>query len=731
MISFAYPHFLLASLIALPSLYLAFTREKNHKKATAATKALTIILVAAALASPSITVSEERNKADRVVVLEDNSRSTEIMEEVNLEFDGIKTERRTIASGNSSDLSSGILRNVEEDTSYILVSDLQSSDSMEGIAERINRRNSTLNILKPEMDPESAVTVEGPETTYPGTETTFNVKVSSTENNVPEPEIVLDDKSVEAEKVEGENRWRFTETFTEEGTHTIEASITARDQFPDNDNYYKTVRVAEKPEILVLGDEGRITQEFSEYYSFEHREQLPDDLEPYYAVVAKKEFEEQDLAGYTAEGNGLIYTGDLQEENSVLPIRKSEYEDQGIKMMLLIDASEGGNPEERLKRTKKIAYLLLNSDTLPDGSQVGALYYNKQPHMISEPKPLGKNNHREKLQGGITNIPTGGNSLHYRAIRAGQEMIEDEGNLMLISDGKITALGDYYNDTRNSRELAQSSEERIISVMVGSDPNEDYLSEVASLSGGYTISDVKSQQINFQGGGSSNDAVSLIKNSNSHFITRGVNIDGSTTGFYGAEPKPGAQQLVSGSNGQPFLTTWRYGIGRVATFSGGEKDLGATMYRDSELVSRTLSWAVGEPQRKENKSIEIEEGQIGETVEVTANYPVDQLNRQGENLYTGELETSRTGFHSFEGKVYSHNYNDEVEKVGYQDSQEIAMETGGEVFTPDQKDEMKNTVKEFNNEKVQTQKQLSSYFLAAALLVFLAEIGYRKRRGKK
>jgi hypothetical protein len=368
---------------------------------------------------------------------------------------------------------------------------------------------------------------------------------------------------------------------------------------------------------------------------------------------------------------------------------------------------------------------------LPDSSKVGAIYYNQDPYVISKPKPLGEDNHREKLQGGITNIPVGGNNIHYRAIQAGQELIDGEGNLMLISDGDISALGEFYNETRNSRDVAESSEEKIISVMVGEDPNEDYLQEVSSLSGGYAISDAKSQEIEFQGGGASNEAVSLIKNDNSHFITRGISVDSSTTGFYGAEPKPGAQQLVSGTNSQPFLTTWRYGIGRVAAFSGGEDDLGATMYRDSELVSRTLSWTVGEPQRKEENTLEIEDGQFGDTIEVSANYPVEELNRQGENLYTGELETESIGFHSFNDKVYSYNYNDEVEEVGYSSSEEIALETGGKVFTPDQRDEIKNSVQEFNSEEVDTQKNLSTFFLAAALLVFLSEIGYRKRRGKK
>lgn len=729
MITFADPTMLAVSVLAAPGLYLALTREDSFKRAIGLTKALTVVLLAAALASPSITVQEQRMQEPEAVILQDESRSTSVMEETDLAFEGINTVRKTIASGNSSELRSGILRNVEEDSVYLLVSDLQSSESMNGVAQSIQERNATVHVLKPEIDEESSVTVEGPETTYPGAENTFTVEVSST-GTPPEPEVTLNRQQVELEDAGG-GEWSFTESFDSQGFETITASIDADDRIEDNDRYYKTVEVAEKPEILVLGEEGRIGQEFSDFYSFEYRSELPENIEQYYAVVAKKEFEESELASYTARGNGVIYTGDTPESNVILPVRKAEYQDQGITMMMLIDASQGGNPEKRLKRTKQVAYMLLDSDTLPPGSRVGALYYNQEPYLISEPKPLGENNHREKLQGGITRIPVGGNSLHDRAIRAGQDAIDGEGNLMLISDGEISALGEYHNVTTDSRELAENSEEKIISIMVGESPNRGYMEEVASLSGGYSIKDITSQRLTFQGGGSSGDAVSLIKNDETHFITQGISIDSTTSGFHGAEPKRGAKQLITGTNSEPFLTSWRYGLGRVAAFTAGEKDLGPIMYRDSELVSRTLSWAVGEPQRKEDRWLDIEDAQKGQQVQISSSYPVEGLNRQREDLYTGSIDVDETGVRSFNGSLYSYNYNDEVEDIGYGDLEGFAQGTGGEVFTPDQRSEIEEAVKSFSNEKVEKEKDITNFFLAVALLVFLSEIGYRKRRGKK
>lgn len=729
MITFAEPLMLAAGILSLPGVYLALTRDSKFKQVVWGTKTVTVLLLAAALASPSITVQEQRMQQPEAVVLQDNSRSTQVIDDTSLEFDDVRTVERTVASGNSSDLRSGILQNVDEDQAYLLRSDLQSSSSLEGVAEEIQQRNATVHVLKPEAETEAAVTIEGPDTTYPGAENTFSVRVSST-GETPEPDVTLNGESVELEQA-NDNEWRFTETFDEEGFNSIQASIDVNDHFEDNNEYYQTVEVAEKPEVLVLGEEGRIGQEFSRFYSFDYRDSIPEDLSDYYTVIAKEQFDESQLASYTAEGNGLIYTGGYEENNQLLPVRDAPYEDQSINMMLLIDASQGGNPEERLQRTKRIAYMLLDSDALPPGSKVGALYYNDAPHLISEPRILGENNHREKLQGGIANIPVGGNSLHDEAIESGQNVIDGEGNLLLISDGEITELGEFHNVTTDSRELAESSEERIISIMVGQNPNRGYLEEVASLSGGYSISDVESQELSFQGGGASGDAVSLLKNDDSHFITQGLEVEGTTSGFDGVELKRGAKQLVSGTNSQPFLSSWRYGIGRVAAFSGGEKDLGAVMYRDSEMVSRTLSWAVGEPQRKEERRLDVEDGQVGEQVEAEASYQIEGLNRQGENLYTGTLDVETPGIHSFNDHLYSYNYNDEVEEVGYNSIEEFAQETGGQVFTPDQEDQIAEEIKSFSNEKVEKEKDLTDFFLAAALLVFLSEIGYRKRRGKK
>jgi len=75
---------------------------------------------------------------------------------------------------------------------------------------------------------------------------------------------------------------------------------------------------------------------------------------------------------------------------------------------------------------------------------------------------------------------------------------------------------------------------------------------------------------------------------------------------------------------------------------------------------------------------------------------------------------------------------EKIQEIGYSDDLEDIIEsTGGQVYSADQTEEIKQDVKNFSNKKVNQKKQVADYFIIVALLVFLSEVGYRKIRGKK
>lgn len=742
------PALLAAAVLALPAFYLVWRKSTRFAKAVALSRALIVLIVVAAAAQPYMETSKSFLQQPEVVLLEDRSSSTELIQKPGLEFEQLQKTERVIASGNTSDLRNGITRNLESDTSYLAVSDFQTTgESLGGLAEEFNRRNATLNALKPETEEDAAVSIEGPDTTVPGAQNTYTVEVSST-GLVPEPALTVDGEEVQLER--GTNQsWQFKRTFDSRGSHALEASIEDGGEFEVNDRYYKAVQVVEKPDVLFIGEQGALGEKLSEFYDLTYRDSVPEDLSPYYTVIASKDVKDESLVPYVVEGNGLVYTADPTEDSlSVLPVRKAETEDKGIKLMIVVDASESSGGEcinriedvcvERasdsgaIKKTKKIAAALLDRDGIPSNSKAGAVYYSDEASLISEPKVLAVNNHRDKLYNGILNIPTSGPSEHNKGIRAAQQILNGTGNIIWISDGGIGDYERYYNVSRDTRDLAESSEVKIISVGVGEETNEEFMKEISSLSGGYHVPRDSALSFTFAGGGASGASINLIRNDENHFIISGIELEATVNDFDNAEPKRGSSRLVSGSNTKPFLTVWRYGLGGVAAFSADTKQLEQTLADDPLLVSRTVAWTVGDPKRKQERWIRSENARSPEAVELTANYDPGGFTKESKETYSREFQPGSPGFYNYSGKLVSYNYPEEYENVGYSDQMEqLVARTGGSVYTPDQKKEIARDVKSFSKEEAVKKTSLSPFLLAAALLLFLSEVGYRKVNGKK
>lgn len=721
------PLALLLALAALPMLYNAVAREDSIKRWVSLSRALLVVLLAVAVAGPTFTSAQPVHQEPRLTVLADESMSASVLDEPDISFEGVDVRRRVIASGNRSELKKTMLRQLESDTNYVAVSDFQGAESLDGLAERFNEVNSTLNVLRADEEHESAVRIEGPRTTVPGAETRFRVVVSST-GEPPAPRLELDGSEVQLERT-GEGTWTFTRSFSSEGVHRLEAAIAADDRYRVNNVDYRTVEVAEKPEILVVGGRGGLGAELERFYDVSYSDDLPADLEEFYAVVTKKDVE--GVSRYLMEGNGLVYTGDPQgDAMEVLPVKTVPDEDrnEGTKIVLAIDISTSTAEEGAVKRSKAIAYNLV--ELLPFNNRVGAVAYNDGAFLVAEPSPLSLN--REELQEKIARLETSGPSLHDKGLKGAEELINGTGNVIWITDGKIGALGSNTGVPSKTRDFAEEMDARLIAVAVGEDANRDFLQDVASRAGGMYMDSSETGRLKFvfRAGGAAGEASRLVVINPDHFVTRGEGLSGSATSFDPVEPRRGAELLVTGANGHPFLTTWRYGLGRVAAFSGGDTELSRLRSTDPSLLLRAVSWSVGDPNRKEDRWLEVGQGYTGEPVEVRASHPMEGLRRQGEDLYTGEVRPDGPGFHSFAGKPYAYSYNRELSRVGYRDVESIARQTGGEVYGVGERAELREQAREFSSRTVETKNSGTKYLLGLALLLFLGEVGYRKWNGR-
>lgn len=721
------PLALLLLLLVLFPLYNSFRREETFKQLVSLSRALLILLLVLAVAGPTITLDRPLQPEPQLTVLADESTSTSILEGTELELEGVEVREKVIASGNSSELKRGILRHLEPDTNYLAVSDFQSSGSLDGVADRFREVNSTLNVLEPREEEESAVRIEGPETAVPGAENRFTVHVSST-GEPPEPQVTLDGEYAEVERVE-EGEWSFTHRFVSEGSHRLKAEIGSDDRYDMNDRYFMTIEVTEKPEVLVVGSVGGMAESLRQFYDVSYSSEVPEDVEDYYAVIAKNDVE--GLERYAIEGNGVVYTGKVGGRGmDILPVRPAPEDEssEGTKIVLAVDISISTGEEGKVKMSKKIAYNLV--DLLPFNNRVGAVAYNRDAFLVSEPEPLSLN--RERLKNKIARLEPSGPSLHNRGLEGAEEALNGTGNIIWITDGRIGGLGSNRDVREKTLEFAGSTDTRLITVSVGDDSNTGFLQDVADESGGMYMDSSDSGRLKFvfAAGGAEDKASRLVIVDPLHFVTQGKELEASSTGFEPVEPRRGADLLVTGTGGQPFLTTWRYGLGRVAAFTGGDTELNRLRQKDSSLLMRTVSWAVGDPQRKEDRWVEVGDGTLGDEIEVRASYPVEGLRRQSDGLHIGETEPESQGFHTFSGKTFGYNYPEELSRIGYRDVQRMARRTGGEVFSPVEEEAIRENAVNFSSRTVPSKTSVSKYLLFIALLLFLVEVGYRKWNGR-
>jgi len=271
------PQLLWLLALLIPAVYVMVRARNRHELIVGGSRLLLVTLLILAAAGPFIVQKQQLSRQPEVTLLIDQSRSTELLNSFDPEFGDVKVSRKIIASGNSSDLKNGILRNLKPNTAYLALTDFQSSTSLDGLEEQFNRKNATLNAVKLEEEEEAAVSVEGPSRTVAGATNRYTVEVSST-GDTPTPTVTLDGKQVELEEQEKTGVWTFERQFTDNTTHAIEATIDTSDQFNANNRFYKTVDVIEKPRILVVGEQEAMGERLETFYKVEYQDSLPDDL---------------------------------------------------------------------------------------------------------------------------------------------------------------------------------------------------------------------------------------------------------------------------------------------------------------------------------------------------------------------------------------------------------------------------------------------------------------------
>jgi len=247
-----------------------------------------------------------------------------------------------------------------------------------------------------------------------------------------------------------------------------------------------------------------------------------------------------------------------------------------------------------------------------------------------------------------------------------------------------------------------------------------------------------------------------------HFITENINLSAKVFGFNNVIAKLGADSLVATNEGNPIITTWGFGLGRVAAFTTDDGSVSndpnspwaSAVYsgENAKLISRMMSWAIGDPRGKENVVVQAEDiwggtpGRVTVTSNTEPHLKLDgreiTLSGIGPTTYETTINPDREGFYdlSVSGIAYgiAVNYPIEYRDVGFNDElRKIIKSNNGSVYEEDGVEGLLfMDIKEKATRTVEAPQSEKGPFLLAALVLFLAEViirrikDYRKDRPK-
>lgn len=722
----------------------------------------TLLLIA--IASPYYQTSKVIHGDAYVKILVDNSTSMELFEDVSNELaknleKKLTVEVKSICQGEKSAIGDSILNNLEPQDSIVLISDGNSNSGADlgDVALFASKLNSSINVidLNPIND-DAGIIILGPSKSQEGIENKFTAIINRVGKVTETPVKISYDGEVVYDQTTKESIIQFTKMMTP-GYHKITAQVQSNDYFPQNNVYHKTVKVVQKPKIFYYTESASPMKTLlDQIYVVESGNSLPP-LNDYYAVAINNinadtlKTTTDVLNDFVADGNGMVVIGG---ENSY---DRGDYKNSLFETLLPVYVSAPGKKEGETSIVIVVdisgsTSAKFGDDTTVDvekalalgayhdlsmNTRLAVVAFNTKAYLVSEPSYVYE---KQNLEDKISRLSHGGGTLvsagMLKAISILEEMAGGK-NIILISDGKTQAEA----AATEAAKLATNLGIKIYTVGVGPTTNEPLMQQIAQLAHGIYFKATESSRLKILFGDldeeeqKANKMNLQILDSN-HFITAGIEPKAAIYGFNNGMPKTTARLLATTSTGDPLLTIWRLGLGRIAalTTDDGSEWAGELLSKqNSNLITRTFNWAIGDPDRKSAEFIDIQDTRVNEPTEVlvkSQTVPKSEQNvfyKVDENLYASTLTPTQTGFQQILSATFAVNYPAEYEMMGFnRELKNIAESTGGRVFDKNDIDGIIEFTKTKAKRSVVTKQTIRQPLIIAAIILLLIEIFIRR-----
>jgi hypothetical protein len=754
------PAVLLALPVALVALaFLSFRRGgggdwgRRKRWAVFLTRVVVVVCLVTAAAGPYTVTARETPGEPRVRMLVDESNSmavtsadADVLADA-IEDEGVPVTRSVVGSQNTSRVGDAVVANLERNASLLVVSDGQVTGgrSLSEAAELASTTGATIHAVRLRTTgPERYVTLSGPSKTSVGIDNALQVRVGGDElgNESRAVTVYADGTPVFTDEIDGAGATEFTYAFDEVGTHELVARVEGEDRFEANDVFRRTVRVVPKPRVLYVspGDYpfGRLLERL---YDVTRAESIPAELDSYQTVVL------QDLPAAEAgnvsalqraviDGTGLVVAGGRNAYDrggyadsslgATLPVSVGQAEGRTARIVLLVDVS--GSAESGMRVQKAISLDVL--DQLGDENRVGIVGFNYRAYEVNELTELGES--RAELESRIRRLNSGGATDISTGLRGAAELLNGPGTVILVSDGRDGGSAAPVVAERLGRQGVQ-----VVSVGVGARIDRDRLAEIADASGGQFLRADETDRLRLLFGGDSRtfsgDGLTVVDRT--QFITAGVRPTSNPPLAHEVSVKPGADFLVATGEGTPAFTQWRYGLGRVVSITayGNDGTLDGLLEEpDSLLLTRSVNWAVGDPERNARGVVSAPDTRVGETA--TVRYVGSErpdgppsFRQVAPETYEATLRPTEQGFVDVLNASLAANYP--VEYGGFGQSGALVgavRSTGGELFSPNEAAAIAERIKRAETRTRDVRDEWGWVLLTIALLVFLGEVLARR-----
>ncbi len=743
----------------------------GSNKLVAFTRFFIALLLILALAQPYSPINMFGGGSSGLSILEDNSSSYNVfgtrLGQVNYNLLKGQGNIDYIDFGEElvSNVGDSIIESMRDGKNVLLLSDgnINFGEDWGKVEEFAIIENLSVSTIRREVGHQDySITIIGPDKIGPNTEATFTVQVKGTDGSKRIIELEVDGQVVltgEAGELE------YVSKFGD-GYHKLTARLLENDYFVENNVYYKSVKVVEKSKILLYGDEGTpLHRSLSKLYNIDVG--TPFNLDRYHTVIIdNKEAQSfsdrvSDLESYVEDGNGLVvvggknsfdsgsYSGSSIEDLLPVKVSGSEKKEGNVNVIILIDISTSTSSSFGLSTAADVAKGLAigTIDNIADNNNLGVVAFNTEGITVEELGLLGDKD-RDNLKRIISSLNAVGSTNIGAGIHHSVEILRKQSggkNIILISDGQTQG------DWRAALDEAIQEKVKIYSIAVGTGANENLLKTVACIPeahckkgeqeylGGQFYWGTQSHQLSFVFGDpegySGSESKTKIYKPN-HFITEDLILDAEVLGTNQVLPKNSADLLITTTNGEPVLTVWRRGLGRVAVLSvdngnawGGDLYLGS----NSRVISRTVNWAAGDPERKKEYFFSIQSPRVEEESEIIikgGNVPTFEdikFGRKSDGTYAALIIPHEPGFFTFGTDEYSVNYNSEFSNLGMNEKLfDLVESSGGHVF---ENSEDISAVLDYLKEKkniTTVEKELFIWpLLSLAMIIFILDVWFR------